>query len=614
LASIAGMSLKKNLLSHSSSTILFAATASISCGFYRGVLRYLEDEGFATIMISAPGKLLDDVTSSQGAASVAIPMEREIRPLHDLVSLWKLYRTMRATRPDVVDVSTPKAGLLGAMAALFARVPCRVYTLRGLRMETATGIKRRILWLAEWTACACSHRVVPVSESLRRRAIELKLVSPEKACSLRNGSCGIDTEHFTRRNRKMQEVTQLRQTLGLTGNETVIGFVGRVVKDKGIPELVEAFRELSTSRLDLRLLLVGDFETGDPVEPEVRRYIESTPAVLRPGFVADTAPYYALMDVFVLPTYREGFPGVPLEAQASEVPVVTTNATGARDSVQHGITGLIVPVKDAKALTEAIDTLLRNPGLRADMGHAGRKWMQRDFRPELLWQAHAEMYREMLKERSQRERQPGAALGAKRAFDLFAATAALIILSPLLAVIAVVIRIFLGSPVLFQQVRPGFRARPFTCLKFRTMTDKRNVYGELLSDAERLTPLGQFLRSTSLDELPELINVIRGEMSLVGPRPLLMQYLERYTQEQMRRHDVKPGITGWAQILGRNAASWEQKFTYDVWYVENCSFWLDLKILVLTLWKILKREGISQPGHATTQEFRGAVRPEHGNM
>ena len=591
----------------SNPNLLFAVTVSISCGFYRGMLQYLEEAGFSTTMVSAPGKLLEEVTSSQGAASVEIPMEREIRPLHDLVCLWKLYRAMRATRPDVVDVSTPKAGLLGALAALLARVPCRVYTLRGLRMETTTGIKRRILWLAERTACACSHRVVPVSESLRLRAIELQLVSSAKARSLGNGSCGVDTEHFTPSNRKTQEVTQLRRTLGLTGSETVIGFVGRFVKDKGIRELVEAFRELSTSRPDLRLLLVGDFEDGDPVESEVRRYIESTPTVLRPGFVADAAPYYALMDVFVMPTYREGFPGVPLEAQASEVPVVTTNATGAVDSVRHGITGLIVPVKDAKALTEAIDTLLCNPALRTDMGRAGRKWMQHDFRPEAIWQAHAEMYREILKERSPHERQPRADL-AKRAFDLFAAAAALIVLSPVIAVVAVVVRMFLGSPVLFRQVRPGYKAHPFTCLKFRTMTDKRDADGQLASDADRLTPLGRFLRSASLDELPELLNVIRGEMSLVGPRPLLMDYLERYTPEQMRRHEVKPGITGWAQINGRNNATWEEKFAHDVWYVENRSFWLDLRILTLTPWKTLKGEGISQPGHATMQEFRGASR------
>jgi glycosyltransferase involved in cell wall biosynthesis len=389
--------------------ILFAVTASVSCGFYRGMLRYLDGAGFSTTMVSAPGNLLTEVESSQGAGSVAVPMEREIRPLHDLISLWELHRTIRAVRPDVVDVSTPKAGLLGSVAALLARVPCRVYTLRGLRMETATGFKRLVLWLAERVACTCAHRVVPVSESLRLRAIELKLVSPNKIHWLGNGSGGVDTEQFTPRLRKTDQVAQLRQMLGLTGKETVIGFAGRFVKDKGIRELVEAFRELSTSRPDLRLLLVGHFENGDPVEPEIRRYIESNPAILRPGFVPDTAPYYALMDVFVLPSYREGLPGVPLEAQASEVPVVTTNATGTVDSVQHGITGLIVPVKDAKALTEAIDTLLRNPTMRADMGHAGRKWMERDFRPEVIWHAYADMYREMLEASSQRRGRPRAA-------------------------------------------------------------------------------------------------------------------------------------------------------------------------------------------------------------
>jgi len=198
----------------------------------------------------------------------------------------------------------------------------------------------------------------------------------------------------------------------------------------------------------------------------------------------------------------------------------------------------------------------------------------------------------------------------KRIFDAIAATGALIVLAPLIAGIGLVVRMFVGSPVLFRQVRPGYKGHLFKCLKFRTMTDARDANGRLLRDAERLTPLGQFLRSTSLDELPELVNVIRGEMSLVGPRPLLTQYMGRYTPEQMRRHEVKPGITGWAQVNGRNHATWDQKFAYDVWYVDNRSFWLDLKILVLTLWKTVKREGIAAPGHVTMQEFRGVTRAE----
>ncbi|MFA5873724.1 MAG: sugar transferase [Anaerolineales bacterium] len=194
---------------------------------------------------------------------------------------------------------------------------------------------------------------------------------------------------------------------------------------------------------------------------------------------------------------------------------------------------------------------------------------------------------------------------SKRIFDLLATTLGLVVILPLLLVICLLVWIFLGTPVLFLQPRPGYKSRPFIPYKFRTMTDRCGPDGNLLPDAERLTPFGRFLRSTSLDDLPQLWNVLRGEMSLVGPRPLLMQYLERYTPEQMRRHDVLPGITGWAQIHGRNALDWDEKFRLDVWYVDHRSFWLDIKILFLTPWKVFKREGISQPGHVTAEEFKG---------
>jgi lipopolysaccharide/colanic/teichoic acid biosynthesis glycosyltransferase len=195
---------------------------------------------------------------------------------------------------------------------------------------------------------------------------------------------------------------------------------------------------------------------------------------------------------------------------------------------------------------------------------------------------------------------------AKRIFDLLLAALGLVILSPILLLAAVLVRIYHGSPVIFTQKRPGFKGTPFHIYKFRTMTDARDKSGKPLPDSERLTRLGRFLRASSLDELPELFNVLRGEMSIVGPRPLLMQYLERYTPEQARRHDVLPGITGWAQVNGRNALTWEDKFRLDVWYVDHWSLWLDMKIILLTVWKVLKREGISQPGHATAEEFLGS--------
>ena len=194
----------------------------------------------------------------------------------------------------------------------------------------------------------------------------------------------------------------------------------------------------------------------------------------------------------------------------------------------------------------------------------------------------------------------------KRPLDFVLSLTAIIILSPILLFIAFLVRIKLGSPVVFKQQRPGLNEKIFTLYKFRTMTDEKNEKGELLPDEVRLTDFGKFLRAMSLDELPELFNILKGDMSIVGPRPLLTEYLPLYNEHQRRRHEVRPGLTGWAQVNGRNAITWEEKFNYDVEYVDNLSFLLDLKIIILTIMKVLKREGINQEGRATMEPFRGS--------
>ncbi len=194
---------------------------------------------------------------------------------------------------------------------------------------------------------------------------------------------------------------------------------------------------------------------------------------------------------------------------------------------------------------------------------------------------------------------------SKRLFDLIVATLGLIVFSPVLLLLAILVRLLLGAPILFRQQRPGYKARPFSLYKFRSMSNAADPEGRLLPDSQRLTGFGRFLRASSLDELPELFNILRGEMSLVGPRPLLMEYLPLYSTEQQRRHDLMPGITGWAQVHGRNALDWPARFALDIWYVDHWSFWLDIKILLMTVWKALMREGISQPGQATTEYFTG---------
>lgn len=195
---------------------------------------------------------------------------------------------------------------------------------------------------------------------------------------------------------------------------------------------------------------------------------------------------------------------------------------------------------------------------------------------------------------------------SKRAFDLVISTVGLIILSPVLLIVSILIISFQGFPVLFLQQRPGFKGKPFTIYKFRTMSDESDSEGNLLPEEQRITKLGRILRATSMDEILEFFNVFKGEMSMVGPRPLLMQYLSRYSAEQSRRHDVLPGITGWAQVNGRNAITWEEKFTLDVWYVDHWSFWLDIKILIQTAWKVIIREGIDEAGQISAGEFMGS--------
>lgn len=194
---------------------------------------------------------------------------------------------------------------------------------------------------------------------------------------------------------------------------------------------------------------------------------------------------------------------------------------------------------------------------------------------------------------------------SKRIFDLVATLVGITIISPILLIIAVLVWLYHGRPIIYRQERPGLMGKPFFIFKFRSMTDARDPTGILLPDSERLTGFGHFLRSFSLDELPELLNVIRGDMSLVGPRPLLMKYLNLYSEEQKRRHDVVPGMTGWAQVNGRNALTWQDKFRLDVWYVDHWTFWLDIKILFMTVGKVFAREGINQAGHATAEEFLG---------
>lgn len=385
--------------------ILLAVTSAVSVPLLRGQARFLRQAGFDVYVVSARGPELEQA-AQEGATSLAVPMKREISPLSDLVSLLRLCGVMWRVRPVLTNVGTPKAGLLAGLAARLTGVPCRIYTLRGLRAESAIGLKRKLLMFIERLACRCAQQVLCVSPSLRERAVGLGLVDREKTLVPGAGSSnGIDATHFAPTPERLARAAELRRSLGVPENALVIGFAGRLTRDKGVPELLQAFNSLRAGQPDLYLLLLGSLEEGDPLSPSAREALRG-PNLLLAGEVADPADHLHAMDVVVLPTHREGFPNLVLEAHAAGKPVVTTRATGAVDSVLDGVNGLLVPVGEVHALAEAIARLLRDPSLRLRLGQAGRERVLRDFRPETIWQAQLETYLRLLTQNGQPLPQP----------------------------------------------------------------------------------------------------------------------------------------------------------------------------------------------------------------
>ena len=365
----------------------------------RGQLRWMRERGWRVTLVTSPNERLSAISEREGVEVVEVPIPREIEPARDLRALGALVLALRRLRPDVVNASTPKAGLLGMAAARVLHVPARVYVMRGLRLETSAGIKRAILSATERVATACAHSVVPVSASLGRKAVAMGLAPASKVATAGGGSSnGVRTELFATPD--PEEVSSLRARLGLVEGTPVVGFVGRFTRDKGVAELVEAFDVVRATRPRARLLLVGALEPGDPVSPSVLSRIDSDPGILKPGFLADPSAAYALMTVLAFPSHREGFPNVPLEAGAAGLPVVAAQATGSVDAVLHGITGTLVGVGDVGALADALARYLDHPALAASHGQAGARRAQTDFAPERIWEALDALYRDLLPLRS----------------------------------------------------------------------------------------------------------------------------------------------------------------------------------------------------------------------
>lgn len=373
--------------------ILFGVTTSLSLILMRGYPQSLVDLGWQVHVASSPGAELEDLVTTSQCHTHSLEMERAPSPFRDLRSLTAWIRLIRKIKPDIVSFGTPKAGLLGMLASRLCRVPRRVYHLRGLRLEGETCMKYKVLRALEKITCFCATDVLAVSPSLRAAAIHAGIVAPAKINVLGAGSSnGVDLEHFAPHKRTRVRNEQLLAELGLVPGVPVIGFVGRLSADKGLHGLMRAHQRLKQRNVDHQMLVVGIIEdefSSTNGDDALGDFLEST---IQSGYVSDTEPYYHLMDVLTLPTRREGLPNVAIEAQAAGVPVITTDVTGARDAIEDGLTGLLVPFGDDEKLANAVEDILSNPKERDSMAINARQFVTESFDRRRVWQALNDYY------------------------------------------------------------------------------------------------------------------------------------------------------------------------------------------------------------------------------
>lgn len=512
---------------------------------------------------------------------------------------------LRAGPVDLVMGTSPPIfqAVSAWLVALLRRKPF-LLEIRDLWPEFAIdmGVLRNpaLVWLSRWLEGFLYARATHllVNSPAYRAYLINRGITATKISLIANG---VDPDMFT----PEAAGNAIRQRWQL-GSHFVVTYAGALGIANDIPIVLQAAAQLRDQD-QIRFLIVGDGKERAALE------VQAQQMQLANVLFAGPQPKSAMLDILAasdvciailqnIPLFRTTYPNKVFDYMAAGRPTLLAIDGVIREVIEAANGGVFVPPGDATALATAVLSLSHDRENTRAIGKSARAYVVKHFNRHRQAAQFVTLTQELAQKRTKTSR---ARHVTKRVFDLALAIPAMLLFIPVFAIVALLVRCKLGTPVFFRQQRPGLQGKPFTIYKFRTMTDTRDAQGHLRSDSERLTPFGRFLRRTSVDELPELFNVLKGDMSIVGPRPLLVQYLDRYTPEQMRRHEVMPGITGWAQINGRNALSWEEKFTLDVWYVDNTSLWLDCKILWLTLAKIFQRDGINRPGHATAPEFMG---------
>lgn len=565
----------------------------------------LTAEGYQVHIVCSYGRYVPEL-QARGYIVHSVTIERRISPISNFKSLWRLYRLMKREQFDIVHVHTPVAAALGRVAAWAAGVPIVIYTAHGFYFHEGMPvlIRRLLVWL-EKLLCHFTHLVFTQSHEDAVTAVREGICPEEKVLWIGNG---VDTRRFAIE----PSSTGIRASLGISEQDKVVGFVGRLVREKGILELIQAMRPVIEAVPDAKLLLVGDTLDSDrdrEIKRAMSRLLEQdglASHVLLAGFVEDIPRVMAAIDLFVLPSHREGMPRTIIEAMASGKPVVAANIRGCREEVVPHVTGLLVPARDSEALAADIVSLLSNPELSLQLGAEGKRRACELFDERIVLdkqvKAYAEIVRKKLIGKTLMERvmvKRRIQLWLKRSTDVVMSSLSLILLCVPFLVIAILIKFDSRGSIFFRQERSGKQDKPFHIWKFRTMVEGAIEQGlglNVAKDDPRITRVGKVLRDCGLDELPQLINVLKGEMSIVGPRPTLCYQVKQYDDFQRQRLLVKPGITSRAVVEGRNLLSWNERIKLDVWYINNWSLWLDFKIIFKTFWAVLvSRRGVYGP-------------------
>lgn len=385
---------------HDPIKILHIASVPYQLNYLTGQVGYIADKGIEVHVLCSPGELMDEFAKREHVQAHGVHISRMIAPFSDLRSIFQIIKKIRKIKPTIVQAYTPKAGLLGMISAWLTGVPVRIYNELGLPIMTARGWKRALLWWCEKITCTLAHRVISISSSLSDVVIKENLCPADKIKVLHYGSIGgIDTvKQFNPDVLGEATHNAVRAKYGIAPDALVIGYLGRIVSEKGLVELVNAWKTLRYEFGNLHLFVVGPFEPHDPLPDDVERLLRTDSRITLVGLEWNTGPMYSAMDVLAFPSYREGFGLVAVEASAMEIPVVGTNIPGIVDSVQDGVTGMLIPARDSEALTNALRTYLQNPDLRIKHGKAGRERVLKCFAQEDMWRATYDEYMSLLNE------------------------------------------------------------------------------------------------------------------------------------------------------------------------------------------------------------------------